>query len=164
MDSNISDNNISKVILKKTINYDIIERREVELKKLKNNTDEIKKNSIKEFIYTNKNIPIIWKTKKNYQNLVLDILDDDNNFFKYLGNNPQKNDIINTNINRPKTTIFEKKFPNIESDKKEKQKLSFNKFINPKKTIRMLLSPQVEMETIFDDLKEKFPIKNISSL
>ena len=160
MDSNISDNNISKVILKKTINYDIIERREVELKKLKNNTDEIKKNSIKEFIYTNKKIPIIWKTKKNYQNLVLDILDDDNNFFKYLGNNPQKNDIINTNINRPKTTIFEKKFPNIESDKKEKQKLSFNKFINPKKTIRMLLSPQVEMETIFDDLKEKFPIKN----
>ena len=164
MDSNISDNNISKVILKKTINYDIIERREVELKKLKNNTDEIKKNSIKEFIYTNKNIPIIWKTKKNYQNLVLDILDDDNNFFKYLGNNPQKNNIINTNINKSKTTIFEKKFPNIESDKKEKQKLSFNKFINPKKTIRMLLSPQVEMETIFDDLKEKFPIKNISFL
>ena len=160
MDSNISDNNINKILPEKKISYDVIEKKEEELKNLKNNTYEIKKDSIKEFIYANKNIPIIWKTKKNYQNLVLDLFNEDNNFLKYLGSNLQKNQKSNTIINRPKTTIYEKSTRDLELDKKEKRKLSMNNFIKPKKKMRMLLSPEVEIENIFDELKEKFPIRN----
>ena len=160
MESNFSDNNINKILPEKKITYDVVEKKEAKLKNLKNNTDKIKKESIKEFIYTNKNIPIIWKTKKNYQNLVLDIFNEDNNFLKYLGNNIQKKKKLNTIINRPKTSINEKNIRNLELERKKQRKLSYNTFIKPKKKIRMLLSPQVEIENIFEELKEKYPINN----
>ena len=148
------------MIPKKRIYYDIIERKEKELNNLENNTNEVKKSSIKEFIYSNKNIPIIWKTKKNYQNLVLDIFNDDSDFLKYLGSKKQKENKLNLNNDRPKTSIFEGKNRNVDINKKEKERLSFPKFPRPKKKLRMLLSPQAEVENIFDELKEKFPIKN----
>ena len=160
MDSNVSDNNINKIVPEKRITYDVVEKKEIELKKIKNNTDEIKKDSIKQFIYTNKNIPMIWKTKKNYQNLVLDIFNEDNNFLKYLGSNLKKKKNSNTILIRQKNALNEKNIRNIELERKEKRKLSYNAFIKPKKKIRMLLSPQFEIENIFDELKEKFPIKN----
>ena len=148
------------MIPKKRTYYDIIERKEKELNNLENNTNEVKKSSIKEFIYSNKNIPIIWKTKKNYQNLVLDIFNDDIDFLKYLGSKKQKENKLNLNNDRPKTSIFEGKNRNVDINKKEKERLSFPKFTRPKKKLRMLLSPQAEVENIFDELKEKFPIKN----
>jgi hypothetical protein len=148
------------MIPKKRTYYDIIERKEKELNNLENNTNEVKKSSIKEFIYSNKNIPIIWKTKKNYQNLVLDIFNDDSDFLKYLGSKKQKENKLNLNNDRPKTSIFEGKNRNVDINKKEKERLSFPKFTRPKKKLRMLLSPQAEVENIFDELKEKFPIKN----
>ena len=148
------------MIPKKRTYYDIIERKEKELNNLENNTNEVKKSSIKEFIYSNKNIPIIWKTKKNYQNLVLDIFNDDSDFLKYLGSKKQKENKLNLNTDRPKTSIFEGKNRNVDINKKEKERLSFPKFPRPKKKLRMLLSPQAEVENIFDELKEKFSIKN----
>lgn len=148
------------MIPKKRTYYDIIERKEKELNNLENNTNEVKKSSIKEFIYSNKNIPIIWKTKKNYQNLVLDIFNDDSDFLKYLGSKKQKENKLNLNNDRPKTSIFEGKNRNVDINKKEKERLSFPKFTRPKKKLRILLSPQAEVENIFDELKEKFSIKN----
>ena len=100
------------------------------------------------------------ENKKNYQNLVLDIFNDDSDFLKYLGSKKQKENKLNLNNDRPKTSIFEGKNRNVDINKKEKERLSFPKFTRPKKKLRMLLSPQAEVENIFDELKEKFPIKN----
>ena len=68
-----SVNNIDKMFPKKKTNYDVIERKDIELNYIKNKTTDIKTNSIKQFIYSNKNIPKVWKTKKNFKNLVLQI-------------------------------------------------------------------------------------------
>ena len=138
---------------KKKTNYDVIERKDLELNNIREKTNYIKTDSIKQFIYSNKNIPKVWKTKKNFKNLVLQIFADDDNFIKYLGNNTEydSNITTNTNTKRPMTSkLEERKIKN----------LSFNRYQPPKRKIRMSINPQTEMENIFDDLKEKYPIKN----
>ena len=153
MENRKSVNNIDKMILKKKTNYDVIERKDLELNNIREKTNDIKTDSIKQFIYSNKNIPKVWKTKKNFKNLVLQIFADDDNFIKYLGNNTEydSNITTNTNTKRPMTSkLEERKIKN----------LSFNRYQPPKRKIRMSINPQTEMENIFDDLKEKYPIKN----
>ena len=147
-----SVNNIDKMFPKKKTNYDVIERKDIELNYIKNKTTDIKTNSIKQFIYSNKNIPKVWKTKKNFKNLVLQIFANDNNFIKYLGNNAENDINLTSNVNtkRPKTSkIAERKAKNF----------TFNRNQQPKRKIRLAMSPQAEMENIFDDLNEKYPIK-----
>ena len=153
MENRKSLNNIDKMIPKKKTNYDVIERKDLELNNIREKTNDIKTDSIKQFIYSNKNIPKVWKTKKNFKNLVLQIFADDDNFIKYLGNNTEydSNITTNTNTKRPMTSkLEERKIKN----------LSFNRYQPPKRKIRMSINPQTEMENIFDDLKEKYPIKN----
>ena len=153
------DNNTNKITSKKRTKYDIIEKKDIELNHIKQNTNDIKKSSIKQFIYSNRNVPKVWKTKKNYKNLVLDLFANDNNFIKYLGNNESdKNLTSNINLKRPKTSIVERN-SNLNFDSNKKQKLTYNKLEESKKKIRTLMSPQIEMENIFEDLKEKYPIK-----
>ncbi len=67
------DNNTNKITSKKRTKYDIIEKKDIELNHIKQNTNDIKKSSIKQFIYSNRNVPKVWKTKQNYKNLVLDL-------------------------------------------------------------------------------------------
>ena len=153
MENRKSVNNIDKMIPKKKTNYDVIERKDLELNNIREKTNDIKTDSIKQFIYSNKNIPKVWKTKKNFKNLVLQIFADDNNFIKYLGNNTEydSNITTNTNTKRPMTSkLEERKIKN----------LSFNRYQPPKRKIRMSINPQTEMENIFDDLKENYPMKN----
>ena len=152
--------NRNKIISQKRTKYDIIEKKEIELNHIKSNTNDIKKSSIKQFIYSNKNVPKIWKTKKTYKNLVLQIFADDNNFLKYLGNKTEndKNLTSYINLKRPKTSIFERE--NIQNiDLNKKKELTFSRLKESKKKIRTLISPQIEMENIFEELKEKYPIK-----
>lgn len=155
-----SEINANKIFSKKRTKYDIIEKKVIELNKIKKNTNDIKKCSIKQFIYSNKNVPKIWKTKKTYKNLVLQIFANDNNFLKYLGTNVENDKNLNTNINiqRPKTSISEGKIiPNIDLNKKKE--LAYNRFQETKTKIRTLISPQIEIENYFEDLNEKYPIK-----
>ena len=100
------NNSIDKMIPKKKTNYDVIERKDLELNNIREKTNDIKTDSIKQFIYSNKNIPKVWKTKKNFKNLVLQIFADDDNFIKYLGNNTEydSNITTNTNTKRPMTS------------------------------------------------------------
>ena len=106
--------NFSKILLKTDMNlYDVVEKKDIELKNLKNDTNNIKKDTIKEFIYSNKKIPNFWKNKKNYKNIVLETFVEDDNFLKYLGN-IEENDVVKLKIKnkiqiRPKTAISVKK-------------------------------------------------------
>ena len=65
--------------------YDVVELKDIELKNLKNDTKNIKKETIKEFVYSNKKIPDLWKNKKNFKNIVLETFVEDNHFLNYLG-------------------------------------------------------------------------------
>ena len=121
------DNNTNKITSKKRTKYDIIEKKDIELNHIKQNTNDIKKSSIKQFIYSNRNVPKVWKTKKNYKNLVLDLFANDNNFIKYLGNNESdKNLTSNIKLKRPKTSIVERN-SNLNFDSNKKHKLTYNK-------------------------------------
>ena len=152
-------NNEDKIILKKRVKHDIIEKKDIELNNIKNNTNDIKKSTIKEFIYSHKNVPKIWKTKKTYKNLILDIFAEDNNFLKYMGSNVEKepNSPKNINIKRPKTTTFENR--NVNYDLFKSKRSTNYKFGEPKKKIRLMTNSQIEIENIFDDLRDKYPIK-----
>lgn len=66
--------------------HDVVEQKDILLNDIKYNAKNIKKDTIKEFVYTNKTIPKLWKNKKNFQNIVLETFAEDNNFLKYLGN------------------------------------------------------------------------------
>ena len=159
MNNKESDTNIDKILSKNRTKLDCIEKREKELNDLTNTTNNIKKNSIKEFLYSNKNVPKIWKTKKNYNNLVLELIDDDSNFLKYLGNNFNnvKNVNFDNNIRRSKTAVTENKEFCSETNKNET--FSFKRFEKPENKINIIINPQIEMENIFEYLNEKYPIK-----
>ena len=134
MKENNLDNNIdnsSKVHSPYVDQFDEIEQKDRELKQMKNKTYKYKKESIKEFVYTNRQIPILWKSQKNFDKLVLEMFAEDNNFLQYLGNDADISDISkkNKNISRPKTSISKKKSltsTNLQFD---------NKKINTKKKI-----------------------------
>ena len=155
-----SDNNAIRITSKKRTKYDIIEKKDIELNHIKQNTNDIKKSSIKQFIYSNRNVPKTWKTNKNYKNLVLELFANDNNFIKYLGSSDENNTNFTSNINliRPKTSICKGK-PNVNIDSNKNRKLTYNRLDEPKKKIRTLMSPEIEIENIFEDLKEKYPIR-----
>ena len=51
---------------------------------------KLKTSSIKDYIYSNKAIPPIWRNKLSYQDEVLNVIHNDLNFLKYLGNTTPK--------------------------------------------------------------------------
>ena len=153
------NNNVGILFSKRFKKHDIIEKKDIELNHIKNNTNDIKKSSIKEFIYSNRKVPKSWKTKKHYNNLVLEIFSEDNNFLKYLGSNVEKHTDapIDINIERPKTSKFENRNRKIElinsgKSKHKRFEMVKNKFIKTSNT-------HSEIHNIFEGLKEKYPIK-----
>ena len=92
--------------------HDIVEQKNILLKNLKNNIENIEKSTIKDFVYSNKTIPNLWKNTKTFKNIVLETFIEDNNFLKYLGNTYDNNDSItfkNKTSIRPKTVCIERK-------------------------------------------------------
>ena len=65
--------------------YDEIEQKDILIKQKINNLKKIKDNTIKDFVYTNKNIPESWKKQLSYQNNVIKLLCNDRNFLFYVG-------------------------------------------------------------------------------
>lgn len=172
--------------------HDVVEQKDILLNNIKYNTKNIKKDTIKEFVYTNKTIPKLWKNKKNFQNIVLEMFAEDNNFLKYLGNVEENNNILiknNTKV-RPKTAALgrnnnkskklqinhnynsiKKKLSlgtseSIKSDTKSNNTThvyslsSSKKNKKPKIKLRKIISPQEEIQNIFDNLKKKYPLRN----
>jgi len=169
--------------------YDIVEQKDITLKNLKTDTNNIKKQTIKEFIYSNKKIPNLWKNKKNFKNVVLEMFVEDNNFLSYLGSGDENDSIKIKNKTqiRPKTVSSKKNNLkqqlriNTINDRKIKKKLtlgsiesikydtksnttnislsSYKKKKKPKIKLRKIISQQEEIQNVFDNLKEKYPFQ-----
>ena len=82
--------------------YDEIENKDVSIKNKNRELKKIKNESLKEFVFTNVQIPDKWKTKLDYQESVMKILTKDNNFLSYVGRGGggilSKNDTISTKM------------------------------------------------------------------
>ena len=65
--------------------YDDIENNDLSIKHKLNQLQRIKNDSLKEFVFTNRQIPEKWKKKLGYQNDVIKLLAKDNNFLYYVG-------------------------------------------------------------------------------
>ena len=69
----------------KKIDYNDLINNDIKINKYSKNLNNIKNESIKEFIYSNRTIPIIWKKLKNYQNIVMNLFSRDEKFLSYVG-------------------------------------------------------------------------------
>ena len=84
--------------------YDDIESNNITIRDNSKLLYKIKDNSIKEFIYTNKEIPDLWKKKLNYENEVLDLISKDKKLLSYVGS---------STLGINKFSINNSKFPKI---------------------------------------------------
>ena len=122
----------SKILDFKNLNigfYDILAKNDNSIKKNRAILKKVKDSAMKEFIYTNKEIPESWRHKSNYGDEMLKIMVKDKNMLKYMGTG-QTGEINNkNNANANKTyNIFitrnenEKALPNIKKsfDKNDK--------------------------------------------
>ena len=65
--------------------YDEIESNDISIKENKAKLKKLKNSSVKEFVYTNKEIPDHWKTKLDYEQSLLKMFVKDKEFLHYLG-------------------------------------------------------------------------------
>lgn len=76
--------------------YDLLAKNDISIKKNKAILKKVKNSAMKEFIYTNKDIPDSWKHRANYGDDVLNIMIKDQSMLKYMGSG-QQNEINNKN-------------------------------------------------------------------
>ena len=67
---------------------DDIEKKDIKIRQIRNQLNRVKSATIKECLYTNKNIPDIWKNQLGYQNNILKIFSQDKDFLSYCGKGP----------------------------------------------------------------------------
>lgn len=90
--------------------YDELINNDKQIKSYNNKLSKIKKETIKESIYANQQIPSKWKNVIGYQKFLLKIISNDNKFLGYLGRNKRNECNYNsrnsyTNI-RPRTSML----------------------------------------------------------
>lgn len=164
--------NLDEKIKIKNLN-DEIELKEIKIKENKKKIKEIKDNSLKEFVYSNRIIPLSWKNKIEYRNQVLEIFASDQNFLSYVGSvGPENTETIKTTINNPKFKFKIKKMqrPLSFSQKKnifhikEENSLSTKNFssINNKNKLKHQKNKTLnekDLHSILYELKNDYPIK-----
>ena len=77
--------------------YDDIEKNDVKIKQNQKELKKLKDISLKEFIYTNKEIPDRWKKKVDYEDDLLNLMVKDKNILTYIGTSP-KEEITKTKV------------------------------------------------------------------
>ena len=124
-----------KIIDFKNLNmgfYDDIAKNDSSIKKNKTILKKVKDSSMKEFIYTNKDIPERWKHRTNYGNDILNIMTKDKNLLKYVGashddesnkNKISPNKKINFFITKEPRNENEKELPTINNKKYSSEKV-----------------------------------------
>ena len=163
--------------------YDDIESNNKTIKDETNLLNKIKNHSIKEFIYTNKEIPDQWKNKINYQDEILHVISKDKKLLSYIGSTtirPKGNSIdkfpkINTRYDVSKSL----KSRNIENNNSKKDinsiksiddiknnnnnsMLSITTSRGKKNKYNIKQNNQLsekEINTLMDDYKTAYPIK-----
>ena len=103
--------------------YDDIEKNDVKIKQSQKELKKVKDISLKEFIYTNREIPDRWKKKVDYEDDLLNLMVKDNNILTYIGTCPKEevnktktySDMKDSFLNSKKTFSKEneKNFPSI---------------------------------------------------
>ena len=151
------------------------------------NLEGIKDGTIKESVYTNRNIPDVWKTKLSYRQEVHDAISNDDNFAKYIGsiNEEEKVDFDFDNKlktfsstyytneeNKSKNNFFEKtsrtNFDSIESNS-DKNKSNISEKNELKKGLKKFFSsfgqPIINDKLIaskLDEYRIKFDMNNFN--
>ena len=107
--------------------YEDIINSDLGIKKIKKNLEGIKDGTIKESVYTNREIPDVWKTKLTYRQEVHDAISNDGNFAKYVGTNneEEKGDFDFDNKLKSFSSTY---YTN--NDNNDSKKLSRNNFLN----------------------------------
>ena len=113
--------------------YDPIEKDEVSIKKIRNELRRVKDSSLREFIYSNKDIPDNWKHKISYGDDILKIMIKDKNVLKYMGSENKDEQSMIKNNNDKKTNNLktrniqyenEKILPDIKNSTEQKYKIN----------------------------------------
>ena len=117
--------------------YDEIESNDISIKESKAKLKKLKNASVKEFVYTNKEIPDHWKSKLDYEQNLLKMFVKDREFLHYLGhggggdNFRTLKEIEKNNYNSPRLNIL---------NKSPKQKKEFPKINNNITTVSPMKS------------------------
>ena len=145
--------------------YDSIAKNDISIKKNQTILKRVKDSSMKEFIYSNREIPMNWKHKQDYRDNLLKIMVKDKKVLKYIGMGEYKEEDNNKTYTDRKVNFFltrnppnenEKILPNIKKTFDTKSKISdlnrmnqsFDSEKNPDNTI--------EEEIIKDTSSSKF--------
>ena len=147
--------------------YDDIESSNNTLKDDAKLLNKIKSYSIKEFIYTNKEIPNIWKNKLNYQDDLLDVISKDKKLLSYIGSSPikTKNNSLDKfpKINTRYDVISSVKSRNIEDNISKNDINSMKEIINNNISNNSIISSSRNNE-IKNEIKNKYNFKKKSEL
>lgn len=161
--------------------YDDIILTESNIKHSRKSLEDIKEKSIKQSVYSNRNIPSTWKTKLNYRDEVCKSIQNDSTFAKFLGkkenedeNEKKINKFLGITTNphmKTQSTLSlneTSSLPEIEKSKTETSKLSeFNNRKTVKKVSYLMSSMAIhnngvhimsekEIASKLDDYKSKY--------
>jgi len=168
--------------------YDSIEKSDISIKNIKNTLKKVKDSSLKELIYTNRDIPDSWKHKRYYGDDILKIMIKDKNVLKYVGSENKDTKNMTKNINEKKINNFKTRNSQLENEKLlpdikhtyESQQInndlgvSQEKIISEEKNINLSSSrlgrfkpkskhkndyDDKEINNILEDFKANYPIK-----
>ena len=161
--------NLSEKAKIKNLN-DEIELKEIQIKETTKSLNNIKTNSLKEFVYANRTIPQIWKNKFNYQNQVLELFVKDKNFLSYVGNSSGSNENAKSatklykpkyrlkNYNRPYS--YRERNPIVKMQEESSFPISRNESsLNQKSKLNHQKNNEKRLNNVFDSLQNLFPIK-----
>lgn len=121
--------------------YDDIEKNDAAIKQNQKELKKLKNISLKEFIFTNKEIPDKWKKKTNYEDDLLNLMVTNKNILTYVGTCPKEENISTKSYNdkkvskkglsrdnKKKISIFNKK--SFEKTSYEEEGIKFNSIID----------------------------------
>ena len=139
--------------------YDDIQQKDLTIKNIKKNLNRVKSATIKECVYTNNKIPIQWKSKKEYENKVLNLFSQDEKFLLYvgkIGNIKNYNKTTNSNdLLETKTTIFNTSNSNSNFFSNKSNILDNNENNKKLKSISVKLNKINKIKLSEDEEKEK---------
>ena len=152
MPKQIAFKNLDKDFYEDIINSDL------GIKKIKKNLEGIKDGTIKESVYTNREIPDVWKTKLTYRQEVHDAISNDGNFAKYIGTNneEEKDDFDFDN----KLNTFSSTYYTNEND--DSRKLSRNNFLNFANTSKTFYDNNDSISKKNDSFTERSDTKRVT--
>jgi len=152
MPKQIAFKNLDKDFYEDIINSDL------GIKKIKKNLEGIKDGTIKESVYTNREIPDVWKTKLTYRQEVHDAISNDDNFAKYIGssNEEEKVDFDFDN----KLNTFSSTYYTNEND--DSRKLSRNNFLNFANTSKTFYDNNDSISKKNDSFTERSDTKRVT--